>query len=399
MATSSRQQFVETARAGAESVFGYIARTAEAVPDGVRWQTLTYENEPQHTADLASGAAGVALFLADYHRLTGDARARDLALGACRWCAAPAQAPTIEGDSLTSGWAGIGLAWLRLANATGDQAALAQAATIGERLAARDPGPVTTLYTGAAGEGLFLVRLWEASHDERHLAGAVRRGAWLADVAVRDGSGGGAHWPYQTDDEPWNGTGFGPGIAGIGSFLVALHEATRDDRWAGLARAGAQTLAAQARPDRGGLNWPQTLDEAELQRVQVCDGAPGIGLFFTRAYQALGEATYLDTARAAAAATYAYGDGRRNPGVCHGLAGNGELFVELYRATRDAAWLEQAHDFAQRALAYRTRTPEGDVWQADDPGFSSPEYLVGAAGTGHFFLRLWQPDQLHMPLL
>jgi hypothetical protein len=36
------------ARAGAESVFGYIERTAEAVPDGGRWQTLSYQNEPRY---------------------------------------------------------------------------------------------------------------------------------------------------------------------------------------------------------------------------------------------------------------------------------------------------------------------------------------------------------------
>ena len=397
MTGTSSERLVEMAKTGAAAVFGYIERTAEAVPDGVCWQTLTYDNEPQYDASLASGVAGISLFLSDYYRLTGAARARELAEGACRWCSAPER--EIEGDSLLGGRAGVGLAWLWLANATGDRNALAQAAGIAQHLLARDPGPVTGLYSGAAGEGIFLVRLAAASRDERHLAGAARRGAWLAEVALRNESGAGVHWPYQTDDEPWYGLGFGPGVAGIGCFLLALHESTREVRWADLTREAAQTLTAQAKPDHGGLNWPQTIGEAELLRCQLCDGSPGVGLFFARAYEALGEPRYLETARAAAEATYAYGDVRRNPSQCHGLAGNAELFVELYRLTREPVWLDRAHDFATRALAYRARTPEGDVWQADDPGYTSPEYLYGAAGTGHFFLRLCKPDEIRMPLL
>jgi lantibiotic modifying enzyme len=397
MGSTGTERIAETAKAGADSVFGYIERTAEMVPEGVRWQTLTYENEPQYDASLASGVAGIGLFLAAYYRLTSAPRARELAEGACRWCSAPER--KIEGDSLVGGRAGVGLAWLRLANATGDRHALAQAADVAEHLLARDPGPVTGLYSGAAGEGIFLVRLAAATRDERHLAGAARRGAWLAEVALRDEAGPGVHWPYQTDDEPWYGLGFGPGVAGIGCFLLALYEATREARWADLARGAAQTLSAQAKPDHGGLNWPQTIGEAELLRCQLCDGSPGVGLFFVRAYEALGEPRCLETARAAAEATYAYGDVRRNPSQCHGLAGNAELFVELYRLTREPVWLDRAHDFASHILTYRTSTPEGDVWQADEPPYTSPEYLYGAAGTGHFFLRLPNPEDIRMPLL
>ena len=46
------QPIVETARAGADSVYGYVERTAEMMPDGVRWQTLTLENEPTYSAML-----------------------------------------------------------------------------------------------------------------------------------------------------------------------------------------------------------------------------------------------------------------------------------------------------------------------------------------------------------
>ena len=35
----------------------------------------------------------------------------------------------------------------------------------------------------------------------------------------------------------------------------------------------------------------------------------------------------------------------------------------------------------------------------DEPGFSSPEFMFGASGAGHVFLRLWQPDAVRLPLV
>ena len=106
---------------------------------------------------------------------------------------------------------------------------------------------------------------------------------------------------------------------------------------------------------------------------------------------------YLATAKAAGETTYAYGDVRSNPSQCHGLAGCAELFLALYRLTGEPVWLGRAHDFAVQALGYRMSTPYGDVWRADDPGCYSPDFFCGAAGVGHFFLRLGAPDRLELP--
>jgi hypothetical protein len=62
------------ARAGADSVFSFIERRPESVPDGVRWQTLAWENAPQYSFGVAMGSGG-PLFLADYARLTDTTRA------------------------------------------------------------------------------------------------------------------------------------------------------------------------------------------------------------------------------------------------------------------------------------------------------------------------------------
>ena len=408
--TSVPTTVAETARTGADSVFRYVVRTAEVVPDGVRWRTLSYRDVPHYDPNLYDGVAGISLFLADYHRVTGDARARELAEGALRWCATPGRPAATEPTglhlphSLYAGTAGLGLAWLRLGLATGDRSALGRAAALGTDLAGAPVGPWAELGRGALGEGLFLLRLWEATDDGDHLAGARRRGEWFSDGALRDAHG--CHWLRVR--EPGNPrarslTGLHAGSAGVAHFFLALHEATGEPGWAALASEAADTLLRQARPDRPagrGRNWPYAIGGGgDLARCQWCAGAPGIGYFFARAYRALGEPAYLAAAEGAAATTLAYGDWRRNPSQCHGLAGSAEVLLELYRATAEPRWLEAAHDVARAAMGYRTVTPEEESWPADEPGSASPAFFTGATGVGHFFLRLQSPDRLRVPFV
>jgi lantibiotic modifying enzyme len=385
----------ETARTGADSVFDYVVRTAETIPEGVRWRTLDYQNRPHYGPNVFNGVAGIVLFLAEYYARTGAAAARDLALGGARWCEPPERWG--DDDSLCVGRGGAVLAWLHLARVTGDGALTTRARAAAARLVAREPGPATDFLGGAAGEVILLVRLWEAAGDERYLAAARRRAVWLEGCAVRDAAG--CRWPRRVG-APERGTfwGFAHGATGIGHALLILAAATGEARWAALAREVAETVRRQARPDRGGLNWPNALGATDPLRCQWCQGAPGVGLFYAKAHEVLGAGADLRTAEAAGETTFAYGDVRQNPSQCHGLAGNAELFLELYRLTRAPRWLEQAHDFARRALAYRVPGPAGAAWQADEPGLTSPDYLCGAAGVGHFFLRLAAPEAVRMPL-
>lgn len=407
----------DVARIGANSVFGYLRRTAEAVPDGLRWQTLSYQNAPGYAPGLWDGVAGIAIFLADYHRVTGAAQARDLAAAALRWCVVPGR--RLEGEaaglseSLGRGRSGIGSAMLRYAAATGDGPALATAVTLGDgataaasvggvRLAGGAPGP--SFLWGTAGQGTFLVRLWEAARQERHLAAAVRCAEYLRDAQLPEVFGGA--WPPPAASAlPRFPSGFAPGLAGIGYFFAVLAGATGVRAWREATTHVAALLGRVARPDRGGLTWPLALDGApvrlphpEVPRCQWCLGAPGVGLFFVRAAAVLGDGAHRATAEAAGEATWAYGDVRGNPSYCHGLAGNAELFLELYGLTGDHRWLDRARGFAAQALAYRVTGPGDDVWPADEPGLEAPNFSTGAAGAGHVFLRLLTSGELPMAL-
>ncbi|HEU5315796.1 MAG TPA: lanthionine synthetase LanC family protein, partial [Chloroflexota bacterium] len=386
------------AQDAAHSIFRQLDRTAEPQPDGIRWQTLDWHNHPHYIPEIFTGAGGIVFFLADYHRLTGSARALELAAGAVQWCASPDREshrdPEWEwaSNGIMRGRSGLGLAWLSLAAASESKDHLARAALVGETLLTTPIGPVTDWQDGSAGELLFLLRLSEATGDERFLRRATEHAAWLESIAVREGSDG-CVWPWQTDHDEyakWFGLSFVPGSTGIAYSLLCLYERTRHDRWASLGRAAAQTLQRQARPDKGGLNWPDTLDgfdRGEDRRCQWCYGASGVGLFLSKAAAVLQDATIRDLALGAGEATYAYGDVRRNPCLCHGLAGSADLLLDLHQLTGEPIWHDRAVELARQIVTrYRRPSPDGDLWQSDDPGCHSPDYLYGVSGTGHFFL-------------
>ena len=384
------------AEEGAHSVYRFIERTAERVPEGARWQTIDYGNQPEYHYNAFNGCGGIGAFLAEYGRQTGSAAALDLAREGNRWCS------TVDTEGcqrgLLLGRTGAAMSWLLLAQATGSTPS-EHCGNNADVILREDPGPFTDLMGGAASNGLFLLRLWEATEERRYLEGAHRNGAWLCEQLVRDDDG--CHCLCRPDgqfgDRPFLGVAHG--ISGVAHYLLLLHEATGEAVWGEVAREILQTLERHAVEDHGGLNWPPTLGETELSRCQWSHGAPGIGIVFLKAAQVLKEPRYREVARRAGEATYAYGDFRHNITQCIGLSGCGELFVELYRDTGDKLWLSRGHEFAELAMGYRAQLPEGDAWPTDEPGLWSADFMYGAAGLGHYFLRLQRPQEADMPFM
>ena len=389
------KEIPELARSAADSVFRYVRQSAETVNGGVRWQTLNGENQLYYHPSVYDGVAGICLFLTDYFGITQDEEANTLALDGLEWCSLPEHDLSAE---LYFGWTGVALAWLRLASVTGDMRLVAKTDPALDELLQRDPGPVADIMGGAAGIGLYLLRLWEATDDGRILQGALRQGEWLCENATRNERG--CYWPVETaPSQLLEYTGFGHGISGIAYFLLLLSEATDDPSWSDLAREVLDTLAREATPSLGGVNWPPIPGGHELMRCQWCHGSPGVGLTYVKAYEMTREPDCLETAKAAAETTFAFGDKIGNPSQCHGLSGNAQIFLELYRVTEEPMWLDRATEFARHAMAYRTEDADGDQWQADEPGLYSPDFMCGAAGTGHFFLQLCaQNPTLRSPL-
>ena len=392
-----------TAREGADSVFRFIDRTAEPVSEGVRWRTIDYGNKPHYHYNTFNGCGGIGAFLSEYGRATANERAIELARDGNRWCS------SVEEGGFDSSWShrrglltgrtGAALSWVYLSRVTGEPIS-PHAIDNAELLLSEDPGPVTDLMGGAASNGLFLLRLWEGTGESCYLDGARRNGVWLCEQLVRDDDG--CHCLCSVDgqvggDRPFLGTAHG--ISGVAHFLVLLHESTGEAEWAGAAREILATLERHAIEDRGGLNWVGLLGNEELKRCQWSHGSPGIGIVFLKAAQVLEESRYREIAVKAGEATYAYGDFRKNITQCIGLSGCGELFIELHRDGGDQLWLDRAVEFGEMAMAYRVELPEGDAWPTDEPGLWSQDFMYGASGLGHYFLRLMDPAAVDMPFM
>ena len=387
----------EIGSSGADSVFAFIRRTVER--DGVRcrWKTADYKNQPHYGISIFNGVGGIPLFLADYARLRANEEALELAWGALEWCADPAHGGPVRG--LHFGQAGPAFAVLHMDTLPSSPAIAALCERVTASILREEPGPVTDILGGASSNGFYLLQAWKKHGDPALLAGALRCGEWVRQQLVRDELG--CHCLVQPEGNEFFGnrpyTGFAHGISGVAFFFALLHEATRESVWKQAALEIFDTLIAHAQPVYGGWNWSILLGNTKLTRCQWSHGAPGVGLAFLRASEILGEPRLRHAALMAGEATFHYGDFRNNPTQCTGLAGGGDFLVELWRVTGDKRWLERAREFGEKVLTYRAILPEGDAWPTDEPGLYSADFMYGAAGTGHFLLRLETEGRLPMP--
>ena len=373
-----------------------IAAAAEPDVAGSRWRTRTYFGEDAYGTDVFAGSAGPVILLASLYRITGDTRHRDVAESGALWIEAQtrrALTATDRDPSLYFGVAGDGMTFLHLYESTGRERWLNLVGTRVKALRgfAYDDEDILV---GAAGAGIFLLRAHQVTGDAAALDLAVAAGEHLLQHASVDD--GGWHWPWHRGSGTFNGVGFAHGTAGIACFLAELSRYVGDQRLPEAVLGAAHWIDADAETGPAWRRWP---GDERPARVQWCHGAPGIGLFAVRAFAALGDDALKDLALRAAEATYAAGDAQANPSQCHGLAGNAELFLELWRVLGDDAWLGRAVEFGAAAAAYREEGPDGARWRADEPGNYSPDFMMGSAGLGHFFLRLARPDAVDMPLM
>jgi lantibiotic modifying enzyme len=383
-----------------------ICAAAEPADDGCRWFSRDPGKEGEgYFTDVYLGATGIACFLLNLFERTRASRYREVALQALPWLESQAAAgeERLSGPGLHAGRGALVYVYMRAAAITGDPALLRRAEEHARACRAMEAG-YTELFFGTAGTGLVFLHLHRGTGNPEHLQWAEAAGDALLGQAERVGQG--VRWPLRTrpvaDPQAWNGcyTGMAHGAAGIGCFLAELYRATGAPRFAEAVRGTARRLIEVAIREGPVWVWDRFDPASDREKlVQWCHGAPGNGLFFLRGFTVLGDPELREAAEQCAEATLAAGDIRENPCQCHGLCGNAELFLDLYHALGDPRYREMAHQFAAMALKYRRETERGVEWQSHTPGVTTPDYLVGSAGVGQFFLRLADSRSTPMPFL
>jgi Lanthionine synthetase C-like protein/HopA1 effector protein family len=354
-------------------------------------------------SDLYNGTSGVALFLAELYAVCGDGEVRRTALGAI-------EQALVHGESMLAdnrlglyvGALGIAFSAARVGSVLREQEVVERAVRLLWKCTP-DSGDDREhdLISGDAGAIVALLALQELLCDEMLTEFAVRLGNRLIDGADRN-----------RDTYSWkspglrcrqNLTGLSHGAAGIGYALLELFRATGDCAY----RAAAESAFDYERScfDSEQGNWPDFREggmrgprRAPLDYCTYwCHGAPGISLTRIRAYEILREERYKVEASIAVNTTYemaktALREGNGNFSLCHGLAGNAEALLDSRRMLDKAEWTRKsqlAFEIAEAGI--ETSRKRKGVWSCGVSHGETTGLMLGLAGIGYFYLRLYNP--------
>jgi lantibiotic modifying enzyme len=357
--------------------------------------------------DFYAGTSGIALFLAQLWRFRRDPLVADIARAAVRQALSRTERiPASLRHALYSGWVGIALALFDVAQIF-DDASLQRDALrlIDDQRGLPLDAMSLDVVSGSAGSILGLCALDARLGGDRFLDEALRHGEHLLAQAHRAND----VWSWTTM-APGGGQqkdlcGFSHGAAGIALALLKLYTRTHDERF----REGALGGFAYERLHFSAeqQNWPDFRSFASPNVQQLgysmawCHGAPGIGLSRLGAYALTRDDVFRGEAESAIGGTYraiSMSNGAEGYSLCHGLAGNAELFIvaadilgdERYRAVADAAGDRGIH------AIHINRNP----WPCGvTGGGEAPNLMLGTAGIGYFYLRLYDSGAVPSILL
>jgi hypothetical protein len=379
--------------------------------------------------DLASGSAGIVIFLLEMFRATGDQKWLDEAkLGANELMAQTQAFIDAQQFGLYTGLSGAGFALEEVHRSTNDpkyrdaaMEVVTQLHSHAKRttLGAVWPGPSATndILSGASGIGLFL--LWvdqNIGHGPSRTL-ALAAGRHLLDLGIEQD--GGMKWAVSggSDENRGGGGGvvavapgapatfypnFAEGTAGVAYFLATLLKTTGDRSFMAAALSGAHYLEVAADTSNGGYQLFHHEGGGEKEYdLGWCNGPAGTSRLFHRMGQITQRPKWDVLVKQCAQAILNSGAPEHpapqywmNASQCDGTAGIGDYFIDLQGrlpSPQYAAFIDRLRADALR----RASAADGGLCWVEPDNREAPNtkraqtgYLYGAAGIGAFFVHL-----------
>jgi lantibiotic modifying enzyme len=348
--------------------------------------------------DLYSGSTGIAFFLGHLYRLTQEPMFLRTMHGALRqaWSRREGVNSQVRG-SLYSGWVGMAYACSQLGQLLEDEdlTKMGLGLALGQ-LKSELPEDSFDVISGRAGAIAGLLELHKQHHRDEFLNLARHH----ADVLIRTAQKTDEGWSWHSSLMPARAdlTGFSHGAAGVGWALLEVNRSLKDQAYH---RGGVEAFRYERKWfDARQENWRdlRIFDPAlgpapgdDLCSLAWCHGAPGISLSRLRAYELSHDVSYLKEAEAGLRATgkflRAVEQGQGSFCLCHGQSGNAEALLlaadvldPVYRSYCERAGLAGIERYLHKRLPWPCGVPNGG---------ETPGLMLGLAGIGYFYLRLY----------
>lgn len=354
------------------------------------------------------GTAGIGLFLARLSRYVDDPILHTTAKGALGQALTAVDSLSDAGEyGFYSGLSGIGWSCIDAGAALGCEALVERGHAALDRAAGLPPKDQRLdVINGSAGLIPVLLSFAAQRRGGPFLEAAERHADNLLRLASRTAQG----WSWDTLGMPNERhlLGLAHGASGIAYALATLGKATgRQDLFAA-AKEALRYERVHFRVAEG--NWPDLRSFVQAGptgeppcMVAWCHGAPGIGMARLGLHALMpGEPELLAEAETAIRTTSA-SLGQTAPGIgnfslCHGDGGNADLLVVGADVLQRPELRQAVEGAADRALAHFEDA--GMPWSCGVMGAGeTPNLLLGLAGIGHFFLRLYDSTRVETVLL
>jgi type 2 lantibiotic biosynthesis protein LanM len=355
--------------------------------------------------ELYGGTSGIAFFLGQLFDVTREKIFGITAKGAIRQAISKlADFDSTASAGFYSGQTGVAYVLFRLGEIFDDQEFIEQGLQVLQSLAEQDvKRQGLDVISGSAGAIPVLLDIQHRYPHEFILSLALKHGVHLLDTAQKNQHGW--SWDTLSGQVYKNLTGFSHGAAGISWALLELYRETKQDRF--LAAAEQGFMYERHWFNTQYQNWPDLRGRPDSQgnfpcSIAWCHGAPGIGLSRLRAYRLLGDNTCLTEAEAAIRTTAVSLKQSANTvsdfSLCHGMSGNAELMIYASEVLSDQEYKALADEIGGKGVEHWINNNK--PWSCGVPGGGeTPNLMLGIAGIGYFYLRLYDPMKMRSILI